>query len=101
MKEIDAKEKLVHGVKEVISEAEALLRETAGELSGKAKEVHGKLMEKVHDAKSKMKDMEVVMKEKAIAGAKDTDRMVREHPYESIAISFGVGLLIGILINRK
>jgi len=32
---------------------------------------------------------------------KATDRVVREHPYQSIGVAFGVGLLIGVLINRR
>ena len=35
------------------------------------------------------------------ASARATDRAIREHPYESIGIAFGVGVLIGVLINRK
>ena len=30
-----------------------------------------------------------------------TDHNVREHPYESIGIAFGLGLLIGVLVTRK
>ena len=33
-------------------------------------------------------------------GAKVTDRAIREHPYEAIGIAFGVGMLIGVLVNR-
>jgi ElaB/YqjD/DUF883 family membrane-anchored ribosome-binding protein len=101
MKELSNKEKLVHDVKEVIAGAETLLSETAGNLTGKAKDIQHRLSEKIQDAKSGMKDLEGLVKEKAIAGAKETDHMIREHPYESIGIAFGVGLLIGILINRK
>lgn len=38
---------------------------------------------------------------KAAAGAREADRVIREHPYEAVGVAFGVGLLIGVLINRK
>ena len=41
------------------------------------------------------------MEEKTIAVAKATDRTIREHPYESIGIAFGLGLLVGVLVARK
>ncbi|MDD5261069.1 MAG: DUF883 family protein [Methylacidiphilales bacterium] len=95
------KEKLVDDVKEVISDAEALIRATAGDLSVKAKEARVKLSEKVGVAKERLQQIEGVVREKAIEGAKETDRLIREHPYESLGIAFGLGLLIGILVNRK
>ena len=95
------KEKLVDDVREVISDAEALMRATADDLSGKAKEARAKLTEKVAVAKERLKQIEGVVKEKAMEGAKETDRMIREHPYESLGVAFGLGLLIGILVNRK
>jgi len=36
-----------------------------------------------------------------VTGAKATDKVIREHPYESIGVAFGVGLLIGVLATRK
>ena len=36
-----------------------------------------------------------------IAGAKAADKTIRDHPYESIGVAFGLGLLIGVLVTRK
>jgi ElaB/YqjD/DUF883 family membrane-anchored ribosome-binding protein len=41
------------------------------------------------------------VQEKAVAAAKATDQVIRTHPYESIGVAFGVGLLIGVLVARK
>lgn len=41
------------------------------------------------------------VKEKAVEGAKATDEAVREHPYQAIAIAFGVGAFIGYLVSRR
>ena len=41
------------------------------------------------------------IQEKTTASARATDRTIRQHPYESIGIAFGVGVLLGVLINRR
>lgn len=97
----DTKKKLIGNVKEVIYDAEALIRATADDLSDKAKDARQRLEESVDEAKDKLRDLEGAVKDKAIEGAKETDRVIREHPYESIGLAFGVGVLIGILLNRK
>lgn len=41
------------------------------------------------------------LKQQAVAGALATDKVMREYPYSSLGIAFGVGLLAGILIRRR
>ena len=41
------------------------------------------------------------VKEKAVEGAKATDEVVHEHPYEAIGIAFGVGTILGYLLSRR
>ena len=41
------------------------------------------------------------VKEKAVEGAKATDQAVHEHPYQTIAIAFGVGAVVGFLLARR
>ena len=39
--------------------------------------------------------------EKAVERAKAADKVIRTHPYQTIGIAFGVGLLVGFLARRK
>jgi len=39
--------------------------------------------------------------EKAVAGARATDMVIRSRPYEALAVAFGAGVLLGYLLNRK
>ena len=39
--------------------------------------------------------------EKAVERAKAADRVIREHPYQTIGVAFGLGLLIGVLVSRR
>ncbi len=41
------------------------------------------------------------VREKAIEGAKATDRVVHEHPYQAIGVALGVGVLVGFLLGRR
>ena len=40
------------------------------------------------------------LEEKTVEGAKVADKAIHEHPYQSMGIAFGVGLLIGVLATR-
>jgi ElaB/YqjD/DUF883 family membrane-anchored ribosome-binding protein len=52
-------------------------------------------------AVSKITDTYQAAQTKAVRGARATDRAIRNKPYHSIGIAFGVGLLLGFFIKRK
>jgi len=89
--------KLIQDFKVVVGDAESLLKASAGELGEKAREARARLAASLESAKGNFHRIE----DNAIAGAKATDKVIREHPYQSIGIAFGVGLLIGVLVTRK
>lgn len=89
--------KLVQDFKVVMHDAESLLKASAGELGEKAKDARARLAASLESAKGSFGKLE----EKALAGAKATDKVIREHPYQTIGVAFGVGLLIGVLVTRK
>ncbi|SRR5580765_3721868 len=70
------------------------LRTTAGEMMETGKETARRLGAAWETAKNNIQD-------RAVTSAKATDRAIREHPYETIGIAFGIGVLIGVLINRR
>ena len=75
-----------------------MLRAGAGELGEKGAAARVKLSAALESAKETARRLQ----EKPSAGRyKATDKVIREHPYQSIGIAFGVGLLIGVLVNRK
>ena len=41
------------------------------------------------------------LKNQAMAGAKATDKIVRTNPYASLAVTFGLGLILGARLLRK
>ena len=60
----------------------------------------------VEDLKTVVRDGEQLLKvgvseakRRTIAGVKTTDRTVREYPYQSIGVVFGLGILAGVLVS--
>ena len=90
-------DKLVTDLKRVVRDSEELLKDSAGAVGEKAHEMRERLVQTLEAAKATCRRLE----EKAIEGAKATDKVIREHPYHSIGVAFGIGLLIGVLVTRK
>jgi len=95
--EPNSRERVVADLKTLMTDAEELLKVTAGDLSEKAREARTK----VTAALSKVRGSLHGLEQKAAAGAKAADQMIRRHPYESLGVAFGLGVLIGVLINRR
>lgn len=90
-------DRLVSDLKTIARDTEELLQASAGDVGEKAQEVRTRLTAALEKARAACQRLEA----KAVAGARAADQVVREHPYQSIGIAFGVGLLIGVLVTRK
>lgn len=92
-----SRERVKEDLRTLVHDAEELFKATAGDMSERAKEARSRLTAALERAKVTCQDLE----SKTIAAAKATDKVIREHPYESVGIAFGVGLLIGVLVTRR
>ena len=90
-------DRLVSDLKTVTKDAEELLKTVSGEKGNGSHEIRMRLSSAIESAKATYRRME----DKAVAGAKATDKVIREHPYESLGVAFGLGLLVGVLVTRK
>jgi ElaB/YqjD/DUF883 family membrane-anchored ribosome-binding protein len=95
------KDKLVADLKVVISDAEELLRVTANQAGEKVGELRVRMQENLTAARHKLADAEAALKEKSREVARATDDYVHEHPWKSIGVAAGIGLLVGLLIGRR
>jgi ElaB/YqjD/DUF883 family membrane-anchored ribosome-binding protein len=93
----EANKRLVGDLKSVAHDAEALMKATANQAGEKVVELRERLSTALESAKVTAQRLE----DKTLEAAKATDRTIREHPYESIGIAFGLGLLIGVLVARR
>ena len=90
-------DRLVSDLKTVTKDAEELLKTVSGEEGNGSHDLRMRLSSAIDSAKETYRRLE----EKAVAGAKATDKVIREHPYESLGVAFGLGLLVGVLVTRK
>ena len=95
------KEKLVADLKLVIADADELLRATASPAGEKVGELRLRMQENLTSARHKLADAEAALKEKSREVARATDDYVHDHPWKSIGVAAGVGLLVGLLIGRR
>jgi ElaB/YqjD/DUF883 family membrane-anchored ribosome-binding protein len=78
-------------------DASALLAATADVAGDKVAEARKRLAAALEHGKELLGRV----REKAVGGAKATDQLVRENPYQTIAIVLGVGAVIGYIVARR
>src|SRR5947209_4689918 len=93
----EANARLMGDLKVVMRDAEELLHATAGQAGDKFSEVRGRLASALQSAKATCERLQ----DRTVEAAKATDRVIREHPYESLGVVFGLGLLVGVLVSRR
>jgi len=93
----EANEKLARDLKLVMRDAEELLKATAGQAGEKLGEIRTRLSSALETARSTYGQMQ----DKTVEAAKAADQVIRDHPYESLGVAFGAGLLLGVLMTRK
>ncbi len=81
----------------LVRDAEELLRATAGDATAKAKDARSRLLRTLEQAKATYHRLQ----DKTVAAAKATDKLIHAHPYRSLGIVLGTGLLVGVLVGRR
>jgi len=98
---LNPKDKLVADLKVVVADAEELLAATAHQTGEKVAVLRERMQENLRNARHRLADAEDAIKAKTREVAKATDHYVHEHPWTSIGVAAGVGLLLGLLISRR
>ncbi len=96
-----ARERVLADLQALTRDTEELIKATAGDVSEKAKEARTRVAAALERAKASCVHMQEQTVATAKAAAKKADLVIRDHPYESIGVAFGVGLLIGVLVTRR
>ena len=97
----NSKQKLVSDMKIVVSDAEEILRATAGVAGEKMVDLREQIADRLHDAKMRLADAEAALVDKTKAAARATDDYVNDNPWQAVGIAAGGGLLLGIIIGRR
>jgi ElaB/YqjD/DUF883 family membrane-anchored ribosome-binding protein len=96
-----ARDRLLADFGMLADDAQALLAATAHDTSEKAKEARSRLTAALQKAKATYSEIQAHGIATAKAAAKKADATIRAHPYESIGVAFGVGILLGALLRRR
>lgn len=51
-------------------------------------------------AQARLQEFYGTARQKIVDGAHTTDQAIRTHPYESVAVAVGLGILVGALLRR-
>jgi len=94
----DSVESVVDTLRNLIDEAEKLIQDGA---AAPADEVLADLRARYESVRERASEVLTDARRKVVAGAHQADQTIRHHPYESLAIALGVGVLIGALIRRS
>ena len=95
------RQKLVSDMKVVVSDAEEILRATAGVAGEKMVDLRERIGERLRDAKLRIAEAESALIDRTKAAARATDDYVNDNPWRAVGIAAGVGLLLGIIIGRR
>ena len=90
-------EQLIEHISRLMAEAEAMI---TGPVTEQASSKLADIKERLESARVRLTDAYGKARQSVVAGAKYTDEAIRSHPYESLAVALGVGVLIGALIRR-
>jgi ElaB/YqjD/DUF883 family membrane-anchored ribosome-binding protein len=82
---------------DLVEDTRALLAATADVAGDKVAAAR----ERVASALEAAKETYTEAQKSAVAGARATDKLVRDHPYHAIGIALGAGVLIGLLLGRR
>ena len=87
------KDKLLRDLSTLARDAEELVKATGSQMADKSKAELLKTLDRLKARCSKLSTGVSI-------GARQADRVIRDHPYQSIGVAFGIGLVIGVLVTR-
>jgi ElaB/YqjD/DUF883 family membrane-anchored ribosome-binding protein len=99
--EATSKEKLVRDLKNLVADAEELLRATASQAGEKITEARQKIEQSLVEGKKALADAEKTVRAKSKEYADTADDYVRENPWTAVGVAAGVGLVLGLLMRGK
>lgn len=82
----------------LVLEAEKMMGDSLSDHTGDAMDA---LRERFDATQERLGELYAGAKKRVVAGANYTDETIRSHPYESLAVAAGVGLLVGVLLGRR
>jgi len=99
--ETTSKDKLVGDLRNLVTDAEELLKATASQAGDKIGVARQKIEQSLIEGKKALADAEKNLLKKSKECAEIADDYVRENPWSAVGIAASVGLVFGLLIRGK
>lgn len=96
-----SRDKLMSDLRVVITDAEELLKLTAGQAGEKAAELRERMQARMAKAKEELSQLQSAAVGQAREAAKATDLFVHDRPWTAVGVAAGIGLIAGLLIGRR
>ena len=94
-------QKLKLDLQTVVTDAEELLKATAGQTGERIEKVRARAEESLRAARLRLAESGAAAGRSAREAARDVDDHVHKHPWASAGIAAGVGMVLGLLIGRR
>ena len=95
------KEQILSDMRVVVGDLESMLKATANSADADVRALSERLRDRLAVAKARLLDAEHAMLERGRQIARSTDDYVHQHPWSSIGVAAGIGLLLGVVIARR
>jgi ElaB/YqjD/DUF883 family membrane-anchored ribosome-binding protein len=99
--ETTSKDKLVGDLRNLVADAEELLKATASQAGDKIGVARQKIEQSLIEGKKALADAETTLVAKSKECAEIADDYVRENPWSAVGIAGAIGLVLGLLIRGK
>lgn len=88
-------------MKTALASAEEFIRQAASASGERAAELREKSLHALRQAKEKAQDLQEAVTQTSKQAVRAADDYVHAYPWKAVGISAGIGLLIGLILNRK
>ncbi len=95
------RERLAADLRNVIHDAEDLLKLTADEAGTEALALRERVRARLLEAKDSLVHLQESAVEHAKEAGRKADDYVHDHPWQAIGVAGAVGVLVGLLIGRR
>lgn len=97
----DSQQRIRQELRDVVRDTEEMLRHKVQDAGDGYQVAREKLERSLKKASNELHAAEEALVERTKNAVRATDHYVHDHPWESIGVAAGVGLLLGLLIGRK
>ena len=94
-------EQLLAGLRAVMRDAEALLKATATQTGEQVQQVRERAEQSLKQARERVAAIPGAVRDSANQAAQAGEEYIKQHPWQSLGMAAGLGLIIGLLLRQR